>query len=176
MIAGDRLNSDRFTLIFGAVLSSLFFSMQSVSAADSQTASLIPPAPDAGTLPAAAPQSQVLPIPVISPPQAVEFANWTVVIQPNQPAAAAPRSYESIYRSIPYRRLEYLANPSYRHDATMEILFGQLRPTVINRTDEPHRITNPVPPLTQPYPISKGELWSLPWAYYTPWFSQWPTP
>ena len=41
--------------------------------------------------------------------------------------------YREVYASIPFSRVEYNANPSYRHDATMEFLFNQLRPTVINR-------------------------------------------
>lgn len=48
-----------------------------------------------------------------------------------------PRSlsqmYSEVYRSIPFNRAEYNANPSYIHDATMEFLFGQMRPTVIHR-------------------------------------------
>ena len=36
-----------------------------------------------------------------------------------------------MYGSIPYSQAEYIANPSYRHEATMEILFGELRPTTI---------------------------------------------
>ncbi len=43
-------------------------------------------------------------------------------------------TYEAIYRSIPFSRAEYLANPSYRHEATMEMMMGQLRPTVIHKT------------------------------------------
>lgn len=51
------------------------------------------------------------------------------------PPAIAPQtaSYRDIYYSIPFIRSEYDANPSYRHDATMEFIFGQMRPTVINR-------------------------------------------
>lgn len=41
--------------------------------------------------------------------------------------------YTEIYKSIPFIRAEYDANPSYIHDSTMEILFGQMRPTVIQR-------------------------------------------
>ncbi|MBM4077261.1 MAG: hypothetical protein FJ267_16640 [Planctomycetes bacterium] len=41
--------------------------------------------------------------------------------------------YTRIYNSIPFSRAEYDANPSYIHDSTMEILFGQMRPTVIHR-------------------------------------------
>jgi hypothetical protein len=43
------------------------------------------------------------------------------------------RLYPQVYNSIPFSRAEYEANPSYRHDATMEFLFGKMRPTVINR-------------------------------------------
>lgn len=43
------------------------------------------------------------------------------------------REYQRVYDSIPFSRAEYDANPSYRHDATMEFLFGQMRPTVIER-------------------------------------------
>ncbi|MDX1967381.1 MAG: hypothetical protein SFV23_09435 [Planctomycetaceae bacterium] len=41
--------------------------------------------------------------------------------------------YREVYDSIPFSRAEYDANPSYRHDATMEFLFGQMRPTEIQR-------------------------------------------
>lgn len=41
--------------------------------------------------------------------------------------------YSEVYRSIPFNRAEYDANPSYIHDSTMEFLFGQMRPTVIHR-------------------------------------------
>ena len=68
--------------------------------------------------------------------------------------------YQAIYQSIPFRRSEYLANPSYRHDTTVEILFGQMRQTVIHRHDTPQRVVNPRPQLTQPYPLSKGDLYS----------------
>lgn len=47
--------------------------------------------------------------------------------------AARAQLYREIYNSIPFSRAEFDANPSYRHDATMEFLFGQMRPTVINR-------------------------------------------
>lgn len=41
--------------------------------------------------------------------------------------------YREVYNAIPFSRAEYDANPSYRHDATMEFLFGQMRPTVVHR-------------------------------------------
>ena len=42
-----------------------------------------------------------------------------------------PRDYVKFYNSIPFRRSEYVANPSYRHEATMEMLTGQLHPKVV---------------------------------------------
>ncbi len=41
--------------------------------------------------------------------------------------------YREVYNAIPFSRVEYNSYPNYRHDATMELLFGQMRPTVINR-------------------------------------------
>jgi hypothetical protein len=46
-----------------------------------------------------------------------------------------PLCYSWIYENIPFMRSEYIANPSYRHDATMEILLGQLRPVVAPRPE-----------------------------------------
>ena len=44
-------------------------------------------------------------------------------------------TYAEAYASVPFSRSEYEANPSYRHDAAMELMFGQLRPmTVIRQT------------------------------------------
>lgn len=42
--------------------------------------------------------------------------------------------YREIYNAIPFSRAEYDANPAYRHEATMELLLGQLRTTVNQRT------------------------------------------
>ena len=41
-----------------------------------------------------------------------------------------PHDYVKVYNSIPFRRSEYIANPQYRNEATMEILTGQLQPKV----------------------------------------------
>lgn len=57
-------------------------------------------------------------------------------------------TYAEVYDSIPYHRSEGLANPSYRHDATMEILFGELRPMTIVR-NMPQAVQQPVYP--RPY-------------------------
>jgi hypothetical protein len=47
------------------------------------------------------------------------------------PPGISATSYIEVYQSIPFRRSEYLANPNYRHEATMELLLGQLRSKTI---------------------------------------------
>ena len=47
--------------------------------------------------------------------------------------AALASLYPQVYNAIPFSRPEYEANPSYRHDAAMEFLFGQMRQTVLQR-------------------------------------------
>ncbi|WP_166823731.1 hypothetical protein [Thalassoroseus pseudoceratinae] len=67
--------------------------------------------------------------PVIEPAP----ASPTVVISESVaslPSHINPHDYKRIYQAIPFVRSEYEANPSYRHEAAMEILFGQLRPQV----------------------------------------------
>lgn len=41
--------------------------------------------------------------------------------------------YRDVYKTIPFSRVEFNHNPTYRHDATMEFLFNQMRTTIINR-------------------------------------------
>ncbi|MCA9036613.1 MAG: hypothetical protein KDA91_15865 [Planctomycetaceae bacterium] len=62
-----------------------------------------------------------------------------------------PADYKRIFRSIPFNRAEYNANPSYRHDATMEILTGIGRhQTIVKHTN--YRPPRPAPPVaTAPY-------------------------
>ena len=68
-----------------------------------------------------------------------DFSGWKIAVTPGDsptPSTVVPQTalYRDIYNSIPFSRAEYNANPSYRHDATMEFLFNQMRPTVIQRT------------------------------------------
>jgi len=42
-----------------------------------------------------------------------------------------PLTYQEAYDSIPFSRAEYNANPAYRHEAAMELVFGVQRPTTI---------------------------------------------
>ena len=50
-------------------------------------------------------------------------------------------SYEEAYAAVPFSRTEYEANPTYRHQAALELLFGTLRPmtTVQNYTPRAFR-------------------------------------
>ena len=53
--------------------------------------------------------------------------------------AFVPRmSYAEAYAMIPFSRTEYEANPAYRHDAAMEMVFGTMRPTVNARMTLPY--------------------------------------
>jgi hypothetical protein len=58
------------------------------------------------------------------------------------PAASgtlAPRmTYAEAYAMIPFSRAEYEANPGYRHDAAMELMFGTMRPMMMSRTTTPY--------------------------------------
>ena len=67
-------------------------------------------------------------LPVITPRPSEPEMN-----PPSTPSTLAA-NYRDVYFSIPFIRSQYNANPTYRHDATMEFLFNQMRPTVINRT------------------------------------------
>jgi hypothetical protein len=47
-------------------------------------------------------------------------------------------TYVEAYAQIPFSRSEYEANPNYRHDAAMELMFGAMRPTVVSRLNMPY--------------------------------------
>jgi len=51
--------------------------------------------------------------------------------------------YVRIYKSIPFNRAEYNANPTYRHDSTMEILTGNARHQTIVRHGTPKQTQRP---------------------------------
>jgi hypothetical protein len=101
------------------------------------------------------------PVPIIEPAPAPALQDNTP--QENRPPASQPKkstiriepmqrqtpsmrmvvdnrpglTYSDAYNQIPFHRAEYEANPGYRHDAAMELLFGQLRPTTIGRQSMP---------------------------------------
>ncbi|QDT31259.1 hypothetical protein Mal48_04920 [Thalassoglobus polymorphus] len=105
----------------------------------------------------------------------LDGAKWAIQITPSnaKKVNVNEKSYEAVYNSIPYRRSEYLANPSYRHDTTVEIMFGQMRNTVVHRTDTPQRIVNPRPNIYEPRLYREMEFWNYPGRFfrYFPGFS-----
>jgi len=76
------------------------------------------------------------------------------------------KRYREIYNAIPFDRSEYEANPSYRHEAAMEILFGKMRPTVIHRNYSEIDVNLPQTPF-MPAPYSPYGFNS----YFFPFFS-----
>jgi hypothetical protein len=54
------------------------------------------------------------------------------------PCPTARMSYKDAYDQIPFSRAEYEANPGYRHDAAMELVFGAQRPTTIVKQNMPY--------------------------------------
>jgi len=52
-------------------------------------------------------------------------------------------SYVEAYNAVPFNRSEYEANPGYRHEAAMELMFRQLRPTTIVKQNNPRVIRYP---------------------------------
>lgn len=47
-------------------------------------------------------------------------------------------SYADALAEIGFSRAEYEANPAYRHEAAMELMFGQLRPTTVVKQTVPY--------------------------------------
>lgn len=108
----------------------------------------------------------------ISPARKVKAATEVVVLpvadqagvdeplaQPCGTALANASRYKQIYDSIPFNRTEYNANPSYRHDAAMEILTGNSRHLTVVRHGAENR-----PPRANPNP---GQI-VVPYGYARP--------
>jgi len=101
---------------------------------------------------------------------AQEDADWDITIRYlKEPAAPAVEknglTYEQAYNAIPFNRAEYDANPSYRHDSAMELLFNQMRPTTIIRSQSSHSSKYPV--FNYPnYQWSHSHYYSYPSFYY----------
>ena len=47
-------------------------------------------------------------------------------------------SYADALAEIGFSRAEYEANPAYRHEAAMELMTGQLRPTTVVKQTVPY--------------------------------------
>lgn len=133
-------------------------------AAPPVTARALPPAPQPMIRQASFTSAQ--PVPPLPDPMTVA----TPAESPVQPAVPSDgvQAYRKVYDAIPFSRAEYDANPGYRHDAAMEFLFGQLRPTVIHRGHTT---------VTVQQPDAGGDLWS-PWVYYgrSGWYAPYPAP
>lgn len=63
-------------------------------------------------------------------------------------------SYVDVQNSIPFSRATYNADRTYRHNATMELLLGQLRPQTIYNS--PPATTNAARPIQQGYGTQRG--------------------
>lgn len=114
---------------------------QRPSESPAETADQAPPA-DAANGDSESPQ---LPPPSKQTDGDTEPADPGLDIIPAVPADSPGVRYSRIYQSIPYNRAEFLANPMYRHQATMEILLGELRPMIVDKSPAP-----PAPPPEAP--------------------------
>lgn len=136
------------------------------------------PAPLVAPPPAPAPQTesptppQAAPQPAATPREETFVSpGWTITVRPGcesgcaTPAVSGPSllTYEQAYASIPFRRAEYEANPGYRHDAAMELLFGAMRPTTVVR--------HPAPMTYSPSDFWTHRL-GLDRRQFTPWYLQ----
>ena len=63
----------------------------------------------------------------------------SAVVGESASIAIDPSAYSRIYNSIPFNRVEYDANPNYRHDSTMEILTGNARHQTIIQHNFEHK-------------------------------------
>ncbi len=103
-----------------------------------------------------------------------------IAIEPNPITNAAEegaRRYRTVHNSIPFSRSAFIVNPGYRHDATMELLLGQLRPASVNQVQQSGcqgcQAGQGVAPVSaMAYPNSFGYLWNsyaYPWAQFQFW-------
>ncbi len=82
------------------------------------------PAPESKSEPkAATPSSEPQPIGPPPPPGMTDSMP--------RPAGPARMTYQEAYAAVPFSRTEYEANPTYRHQAALELMFGVLRPMTL---------------------------------------------
>jgi hypothetical protein len=113
-----------------------------------QPAAEIAPAPES-VEPAPAPESPkpagpALPPgadPVAAPASNADPAMRSVDLVPG----VMPRTmtYDEAYAAVPFSRTEYEANPTYRHQAALELMFHTLRPTTLVNNFTPRVIRYP---------------------------------
>jgi hypothetical protein len=96
-----------------------------------------------------------------------------------QPAAYYPcpparMSYKDAYDQIPFSRAEYEANPGYRHEAAMELVFGVQRPTTIVKQTAPYFSRYPDFQRNRlqvyPYPWSMPNRFDINHHYFQQWY------
>ncbi|MFN9720064.1 MAG: hypothetical protein ACK58L_15305 [Planctomycetota bacterium] len=138
-------------LVLAAV--SVLLLSSSADGQDPAPISDVPPAPVSATAPALVPVQEapaatntgVGPSPVILPAARVHAGGVVpgrTAIEEGPAAATTrinPSEYQRVYNSIPFNRAEYNVNPSYRHDATMEILTGTARHQTIVQHNHEHK-------------------------------------
>jgi hypothetical protein len=102
----------------------------------------------AAQAPAEAPETPepAAPVEDAAPSDDATAADFAIEPMPGTDTKAS--DYQRIYASVPFSRAEYLANPSYRHDTTMELLTGNQRQVVIHRNYTP-KLHEP----SEPHPI-----------------------
>lgn len=90
------------------------------------------------------------------------------------PTIIPAMTYVEAYNAVPFSRAEYEANPSYRHEAAMELMFRQLRPTTILKQYTPRAFRYPdfyQYPYSR-YPYSRIDVrqsvgaWGIPYPLY----------
>jgi hypothetical protein len=122
------------------------------------------PAKPADPVPAKAPESAPAATAVVAPFHPTTDAEWVIVIRPDVsnavfasvveptpatasvagPYVASPccgsnrMSYADALAEIGFSRAEYEANPAYRHESALELMFGQLRPTTVVKQTVPY--------------------------------------
>lgn len=87
--------------------------------------------------------------------------------------AVNPADYIRIYQSIPFSRAEFNANPTFRHDSTMEILTGNPRHQTIVRhpvidPGQRHRAARVPAPVPYRY---NNRAWGLNYYFYFPYWN-----
>lgn len=112
--------------------------------------------PSGGEILTAAHQ-EAAPVPetVAAPEAATTESPAPKLVGPHEPEVAAPAplagpatlaqhmSYAEAYAAIPFSRTEYEANPGYRHQAALELMFGVLRPTTFVQNYTPRAFRYP---------------------------------
>ncbi len=80
--------------------------------------------------------------------------------------------YNRIYNAVPFRRAEYNANPSYRHDSAMEILTGNARhqTVVVHDGDADDDMASSRQRAAIPYRYNNSR-WGLQYFYYFPYWN-----